>query len=213
MAEIERKNKLLEDSQAANKVMSDKYARECQDKARLQNQHNILLDTRYIVDRKTVEVTKVERLTDIEMQLFRGIQEINKEKGRREYKPEPEQPVADGNVPATTPEQGEDLQTGVCMDDSLRTLNEEHSEDFSFQSSTPKIAKMTYKEQQEDFNIPLPGTEVQVTVLEAEELSESAKQGILNSGSVQMQANGPATAGASQPEEAKTGGKQEERQE
>ena len=35
MAEIERKNKLLEDSQAANKVMSDKYARECQDKARL----------------------------------------------------------------------------------------------------------------------------------------------------------------------------------
>ena len=32
------------------------------------------------------------------------------------------------------------------VDDSLNTLNEEHSEDFSFQSNTPKIAKVTYKE-------------------------------------------------------------------
>ena len=54
-------------------MLSAKYDKECQERARLQNQYNILLDTRYIVDRKTVEVTKVERLSDIEMQLFRGI--------------------------------------------------------------------------------------------------------------------------------------------
>lgn len=113
LAEIERKNKLLEDSQAANKVLSDKYDRECQDRARLQNQHNILLDTRYIVDRKTVEVTKVERLSDIEMQLFRGIQEINKEKGRREYKPEPEEPLRSGAQVAHGLDANPDSQTGA----------------------------------------------------------------------------------------------------
>ena len=113
LAELDRKNKLLEDSLAANKVLSAKYDKECQERARLQNQHNILLDTRYIVDRKTVEVTKVERLSDIEMQLFRGIQEINKEKGRREFKPEPEELASSTSPLANEIDPNLDTATGA----------------------------------------------------------------------------------------------------
>ena len=72
-AEIERKNKLLEDSETANKELNEKYVKECEERATLTNQYNSLLETRYIVDRTTVETTKIERLSDIEMQLFRGI--------------------------------------------------------------------------------------------------------------------------------------------
>jgi hypothetical protein len=52
---------------------------------------------------------------------------------------------------------------------------------------------------------------MQVTVLETEELSETAKQDILNSGSVEMQENGPNPA-PTNPEEAKEEEKKEERQ-
>lgn len=48
-------------------------------------------------------------------------------------------------------------------------------------------------------------------MLETEELSETAKQDILNSGSVEMQENGPNPA-PTNPEEAKEEEKKEERQ-
>ena len=54
--------------------------------------------------------------------------------------------------------------------------------------------------------------EVQVTVLETEELSETAKQDILNSGAVEMQENGP-NPGPANPKEVKEEDKQEGRQE
>ena len=53
---------------------------------------------------------------------------------------------------------------------------------------------------------------MQVTVLETEELSETAKLDILNSGAVEMQENGP-NPGPASTEEVKEEDKQEERQE
>ena len=73
LAEIERKNKSLKEAQEAIKELEDKFQKECQAKANITNQYNILLETRYIVDRTTVETVKEERLSDIEKQLFRGI--------------------------------------------------------------------------------------------------------------------------------------------
>jgi len=54
--------------------------------------------------------------------------------------------------------------------------------------------------------------EMQVTVLETEELSETAKLDILNSGAVEMQENGP-NPGPANTGEVKEEGKQEEGQE
>ena len=58
----------------------------------------------------------------------------------------------------------------------------------------------------------MPGMEMQVTVLETEELSETAKLDILNSGAVEMQENGP-NPGPANTGEVKEEDKQEERQE
>ena len=58
LAEIERKNKSLAEAQDAIKELEDKFQKECQAKANITNQYNILLETRYIVDRTTVETVK-----------------------------------------------------------------------------------------------------------------------------------------------------------
>ena len=94
------------------------------------------METRYIVDRTTVETFTEQRISDVEMELFRGIQEINKEKGRREIR---------NTTPATSQSTKQD-------EDDIKI--EGNSEDFSFQSATPKVSTTVYEEPTELKNGP-----------------------------------------------------------
>ena len=66
-----------------NQELTQKYEQETEKCDQLSNELLMLQAKRYIVERRDIENVSEARLSDIEMQLFRSIQEINIEKGRR----------------------------------------------------------------------------------------------------------------------------------
>ena len=80
------KEQALSDQIIENKEVSQKLELEVEQKEILQNELLMLQARRYVIETRDVDNVSDQRLSDIEMQLFRSIQEINMEKGRRQIR-------------------------------------------------------------------------------------------------------------------------------
>ena len=74
----------LKDANAENEELNEKIEEERQSTESVRNELIMLQVNRYIVDEEQLAQSSDQRLGDIEMQLYRSIQQINMEKGKRQ---------------------------------------------------------------------------------------------------------------------------------